>query len=74
MTSEELAQQVTDCIESIQSRIIGTGDQQYSRGDVQAIELKTNAQLIQEALEELDDLLVYCAMLRIRVANLRGAI
>ena len=74
MTSEELAEQVTDCIDSIRDRIIGTGDEQYSQGNVQAIELKTNAQLIQESLEELDDLLTYLAVLRTRIANLRKAI
>jgi len=70
MTSEELANQVTECVESLRSRIIGTGDQQYSNGNTQAIELKSNRQLVQETLEELDDTLVYVAVLRTRLAIL----
>lgn len=70
MTSEELADQVTQCVESLRSRIIGTGDEQYSRGSQQAIELKSNSQLVQETLEELDDTLVYVAVLRTRLADL----
>jgi hypothetical protein len=70
MTSEELADQVTQCVESLRSRIIGTGDQQYSNGNTQAIELKSNRQLVQETLEELDDTLVYVAVLRTRLALL----
>lgn len=74
MTSEELSELVTDCIESIRDRIIGTGDEQYSAGDKQAIELKTNDQLVQEAIEELDDLLVYASVLRTRMMALREII
>lgn len=71
MTSEELSEQVTSCIESVRARIIGTGDEQYSQGDKQKIETKTNRELITEAIEELDDLIVYAAVLRARLENLR---
>lgn len=74
MTSEELSELVTDCIESVRDRIIGTGDEQYSSGDQQAIELKSNEQLIQEAIEEIDDLIVYVSVLRTRMAALRDSI
>jgi len=74
MNSEELANQVTDCVESLRARIMGTGDEQYSRGDVQAIELKSNEQLLIEAIEEIDDLLVYAAVLRSRFACLHDKI
>lgn len=74
MTSEELSELVTDCIESVRDRIIGTGDEQYSSGDKQAIELKSNEQLIQEAIEEIDDLIVYISVLRTRMASLRESI
>jgi hypothetical protein len=70
MTSEELADQVTACVESLRSRIIGTGDQQYSRGNEQSIELKSGGQVLQETLEELDDAIVYLAHLRARLARL----
>jgi hypothetical protein len=71
MTSEELSDQVTRCIEAVRDRVIGTGDKQYSQGDIQKIELKTNEQIIIEAIEELDDLIVYAAVLRSRLNNLR---
>jgi hypothetical protein len=74
MTSEELANQVTDCVESLRDRILGTGDDQYSQGDQQAIELKSNTQLVTEAIEELDDLIVYAVVLRSRMDNLRLSI
>lgn len=70
MTSEELANQVTECVESLRSRIIGTGDEQYSRGAQQAIELKSNAQILRETLEEIDDGIVYLAVLRSRLDDL----
>ena len=71
MNSEELANQVTDCVESLRARIMGTGDEQYSRGDVQAIELKSNEQLIQETLEELEDAIAYLAVIHARLSVLR---
>jgi len=74
MTSEELAESVVDCIESVRERIIGTGDEQYSLGDTQRIETKSNNDILKEAIEELDDLIVYVAVLRNRVAQLRNAI
>ena len=70
MTSEELADQVTACVESLRSRIVGTGDQQYSRGNEQSIELKSGGQVLQETLEELDDAIVYLAHLRARLNRL----
>lgn len=71
MTSEELSNQVTNCVESLRSRIMGTGHDQYSNGGEQKIEKKNNEQLIKEAIEELDDLIVYAAVLRSRLNNLR---
>jgi len=70
MTSEELADQVTACVESLRSRIVGTGDLQYSRGSEQSIELKSGGQVLKETLEELDDAIVYLAHLRARLARL----
>jgi hypothetical protein len=58
----------------LRDRILGTGDDQYSQGDQQAIELKSNTQLIREAIEELDDLIVYAVVLRSRMDNLRLSI
>jgi len=70
MTSEELADQVTACVESLRSRIMGTGQEQYSNGDQQSIELKSGAQIVKETIEEIDDSLVYLAHLRARLARL----
>lgn len=70
MTSEELADQVTRCVESLRSRILGTGDVQYSRGETQSIETKSGEQIVAETLEELDDAIVYLAHLRARLSRL----
>ena len=70
MTSEELADQVTKCVESLRSRIMGTGDSQYSNGTEQSIELKSGAQIVKETIEEVDDAIVYLAHLRARLARL----
>jgi hypothetical protein len=70
VTSEELANEVSACVESLRSRIMGTGDQQYSKGNEQSIELKSGAQVLQETLEELDDAIVYLAHLRARLSRL----
>jgi hypothetical protein len=70
MTSEELADQVTTMVESLRSRIMGTGQDQYSNGDQQSIELKSGAQIVKETIEEIDDSLVYLAHLRARLARL----
>lgn len=74
MTSEELANAVQDQILSIRSRILGTGADQYSNGDVQKIELKSDKQLMLEAIEELDDLVVYASVLRLRFKCLADAL
>jgi len=74
LNSNELAKQVTDCVESLRDRITGTGHDQYANGDEQAIELKSNEQLITEAVEELDDLIVYAVVLRSRMEALRVSI
>lgn len=70
MTSEELADQVTRCVESLRSRIMGTGQDQYSNGTEQSIELKSGAQIVKETIEEVDDAIVYLAHLRARLARL----
>jgi hypothetical protein len=54
----------------LRSRIVGTGDQQYSRGNEQSIETKSGGQVLQETLEELDDAIVYLAHLRARLSRL----
>jgi len=70
MTSEELANEVSACVESLRTRIMGTGNDQYSNGDEQSIEKKSGAQIVVETIEEIDDAIVYLAHLRARLARL----
>jgi hypothetical protein len=70
MTSEELADQVTSVVENLRARIIGTGNEQYSQGEKQKIELKSEKEIAQEALEEIEDLIVYSAVIHARLQGL----
>lgn len=74
MTSEQLAQAIADTIKNLESRIIGIGAHQYDLGDIQKIEMKTLPEVAQDALEEIDDLLVYLAFLRISINRLKSTI
>ena len=74
MTSEELADVVSIIVESVRHRIIDVGAAEYDQGQMQKIESKSSPQLVQEAVEELDDLIVYCAFLRHRLGLLRSAL
>lgn len=74
MTSEEFADQVTNCVESLRSRILGTGQEQYSQGDRQGIEEFSLERLYEEAIAELDDFVVYAVVTRSRMEALRAAI
>jgi hypothetical protein len=61
-------------IESVKHRILNVGDQQYSFGDKQKIETKTINEVLVDALEEVDDLLVYISVIRIRLDQLRNGL
>ncbi len=74
MTSEELASVIAQTIESVKHRILNVGDQQYSFGDKQKIETKTISEVLVDALEEVDDLLVYISVIRIRLDQLRNGL
>jgi hypothetical protein len=74
MTSEELASVIGQTIESVKHRILNVGDQQYSFGDKQKIETKTIKEVLVDALEEVDDLLVYISVIRIRLDQLRNGL
>jgi hypothetical protein len=74
MTSEELASVIGQTIESVKHRILNIGDQQYSFGDKQKIETKTINEVLVDALEEVDDLLVYISVIRIRLDQLRNGL
>jgi hypothetical protein len=70
MTSEELANEVSECVESLRARIMGTGNDQYSYGAEQSIEKKSGALIVKETIEEIDDAIVYLAHLRARLSRL----
>lgn len=70
MTSEQLATQIETVINHLKSRIMGTGKEQYDMGDTQKIEKFTDAEVITNVVEELDDAIVYLAHLRSRLTSL----
>ena len=72
MTSEQLAKAITHMLKSLESRIMGVGAEQYDSGNRQKIEDKSIDQVLDEALEEIDDLLVYLSWARIRTQKLRA--
>ncbi|MFJ7590158.1 hypothetical protein ACIQZO_22785 [Streptomyces sp. NPDC097617] len=74
MTSEELADYVTDFIGECRSRILGVGAEQYSCGEMQKFELLPLVDLIRYAREEAQDLAVYAAMVDIRLSRLEAAL
>lgn len=72
MTSAQLAKAITHMLKSLESRIMGVGADQYDSGNKQSIEGKSVDMVLDDALEEIDDLLVYLAWARIRVQKLRA--
>lgn len=74
MTSEELAKVIAETIESVKARILNVGDQQYSLGNKQKIEMKTIDEILLDSLEEVDDLLAYISIIRIRLDQLRNGL
>lgn len=74
MTSEELAKVIAETIESVKARILNVGDQQYSLGNKQKIEMKTLDEILVDSLEEVDDLLAYISIIRIRLNQLRNGL
>jgi hypothetical protein len=72
MTSEEFAKAVVHQFESLENRILGVGRDQYDLGGKQKIELKTIGEVLDDALEEIDDLLIYLSYARIRIQKLRA--
>lgn len=72
MTSAQLAKAITHMLKSLESRIMGVGADQYESGNKQSIEGKSVDMVLDDALEEIDDLLVYLAWARIRVQKLRA--
>jgi hypothetical protein len=72
MTPAQLADSVEGVILHLRSRIEGTGKDQYDEGDSQKIESFTNDEVVINAIEEIDDAIVYLAHLRMRLTKLVG--
>lgn len=66
MTSAQLAEEVSDSITRATSRIVGTGNDQYSNDGSQKFESMPIEELLEGTLEELDDVINYAVMLQIR--------
>jgi hypothetical protein len=74
MTSEQLADYVSDFIVACTTRVKGVGDEQYSEGTHQKFEAMAIDELLEWAEEEVQDLAVYAAMLHIRLRRVRQAL
>lgn len=70
MTSEEHADAVEATLEALRGRILGVGAQQYDDGSgIQQFERKRLEAIVTDAVEEIDDLIVYLCQLRIRLTE-----
>lgn len=74
MTAEELAQYSREFIDRCASRIIGIGKEQYSGELHQKFEAQSLEDLIEYALEELEDNANYSAMIHIRLRRIQKAL
>lgn len=75
MTSEEFADSVDVIVRSLRTRILGVGAEQYDDGSgVQRFEGRALDCILIDAIEEIDDLIVYAAQLRLRVMALRDSL
>ena len=72
MRSEEVADYVEETIRRLEGRILGVGHEQYADEDEQRFETVPFPELFQMAFEELDDLIVYICMIRIRLSRLQA--
>lgn len=71
MTSEEFADSVDVIVRSLRTRILGVGAEQYDDGSgVQRFESRSLPLILGDALEEVDDLIVYLAQVRLRIMEL----
>lgn len=66
LSSAELATEVADAITRATSRIVGVGNEQYSKDGFQKFETMPLTDLMEGTLEELDDIINYSVMLQIR--------
>lgn len=69
----DLEEEILRTQEACIKRVMGVGDQQYSIGSRQKFEDMPMPDLLNWANEELEDVIVYAVMLRIRLARLKDA-
>ncbi|SFI79672.1 hypothetical protein SAMN05216275_10512 [Streptosporangium canum] len=74
MTSEELAQEIMSAVVAVQARILGVGKAQYDEGSQQKFELMSLQELVQYAMEEVEDGIAYNVMLRYKLTLLKEAV
>jgi len=75
MTSEEHAAEVAAIVDRLTDRILGPGMIQYDDGSgVQRFEKRPADAIVQDALEEIEDLVVYACQLHIRVRQIRDLV
>lgn len=75
MTSEEHATEVEAIVARLSDRIMGVGMLQYDDGSgLQRFEKRPLGAIVQDALEEIEDLIVYACQLHIRVRQIAGSV
>ncbi|WP_043617240.1 hypothetical protein [Nonomuraea candida] len=74
MNSEQLAKEVLDAVLAVQGRILSVGAQQYEEEHGQKFELMSLQEIIQYAMEEVEDGIAYNVMLRYKLRLLKDAI
>ncbi len=74
MSSEELAKYTSDFVNRCMNRILTVGHDQYDQGGHQRFEIHSIADVCQMALEEIEDLAVYAAMLHIKLRRTLAAV
>jgi hypothetical protein len=75
VTSQELADEVTQAITSCRARVLGVGAEQYDDGSgTQKFETLPMAELERWMEEEVDDMIVYAVMLRIRLRRMMAVL
>ena len=74
MTSHELSQEVAEAALAVMHRVETVGARQYEEAtDKQRFEVMPLAALYQEGMEELEDIIAYAVMLRVRLQKLKEA-
>lgn len=74
MTSEQTAEHIGEFVEFCQSRVLGTGQDQYEQDGIQQFEHMSLEDLIEYSLEELADNVNYSVFMAIRLRRIQAAL